>query len=59
MCPLLGSSLLIKLKKKFSEKPSKLMEKNSKLKGKTHFFGIFEILRCEKDCQRKSLVYAC
>ena len=39
-----------KLKKKL-----KTQGKNSKLKTKTQFFGIFRILRCEKGVQKKSL----
>ena len=38
-----------KLKKKL-----KTQGKNSKLKTKTQFFGIFRILRCEKGVQRKA-----
>ena len=37
-----------KLKKKL-----KTQGKNSKLKTKTQFFGIFRILRCEKGVQKK------
>ena len=38
-----------KLKKKL-----KTQGKNSKLKTKTQFFGIFRILRCEKGVQKKA-----
>ena len=34
-------------------KNSKTQGKNSKLKEKTQFFGIFRILRCEKDVRKK------
>ena len=42
-----------KLKKK---KTLKTQGKNSKLKGKTQFFGIFRILQCEKDVPKKPVV---
>ena len=40
-----------KLKKKL-----KTQGKNSKLKTKTQFFGIFRILRCEKGVQKKACI---
>ena len=39
---------------KFKKKTLKTKGKNSKLKKKTQFFGIFRILRCEKDDQKKA-----
>ena len=38
---------------KFKKKPLKTQGNNSKLKEKTQFLGIFRILRCEKDGQKK------
>ena len=35
------------------EKNTQTQGKNSKIKEKTQFFGIFRILRCEKDGQKK------
>ena len=39
------------------EKKLKTQGKNSEFRQKTQLFGIFEILQCEKNDQRKSLPY--